>query len=350
MRFRSRGTHRNEKLIHTSRRTVFIVVMVGAFFLLTRFQNVSQQSADSAQMGNRNSLLSDEFRVVPDRDQPRFQNAGTIIDEEAARAFQEGTGRKEGPDDLPETLTSGVQDDVLGVLSSELEAFFGTLKLATRVFEGRRNQMPEGRYTVLVDSPANSRGRPFRLRGRLRRLTPAVLPEQARSYGIREAWDAWISTPDSGSQLVHVIALTADPGLPVSESLGDSGPDVELAGYLFKREGYAAKGTDGEGELALAPLVLSDRLALSLTVAVTTRADDMNPWLTWLTVIVFTGVVVAIFQFRISDRAFRGTRGHQLTSLPVSPSFDGVESITAQQHLQQLERQAGHTPEAEFRL
>lgn len=81
--------------------------------------------------------------------------------------------------------------------------------------------------------------------------------QRAETFGVRSAYDAWISTRDSGNQLVHVVALSADPGLPLKERAGKNPPDVELTGYFFKREGYAAKGADGSGDLALAPLILA---------------------------------------------------------------------------------------------
>lgn len=343
MRFRSRGTGRSENLLRRTRRGTLIFVAAAALLLLWRLQHMADPLTPDSSLSrstSASSLLSDEFRVVPDPAAPRFQNPESIIDSQAATALEQQTTPATGPDDLPLTLTAGIQDDVLGVLAAEMEAFFGTLKLADRVFTGRRNQMPEGRYAVLIDSPENARGRPLRLRGRLRRLTPAVLPEESRSYGIRQAWDAWISTPDSGNQLVHVIALSADPGLPLGDSFGRSGPDVELAGYLFKREGYAAKGRDGNGDLALAPLILSDRITATAAVTVVTRADELNPWLTWLAAIVFAGVLLAVLQFRLADRAFVGSRSHQLTTPPVRPSFEGVDSVTTQQMLQQLEESA----------
>ncbi len=344
MRFRSRGTERSENLLRRTRRGTLLFVAAAALLLLWRLQQMTNPPTPDSNLSKTppaSSLLSDEFRVVQDPAAPRFQNPDNIINSQAAAALERQTDPTSGPDDLPVALTAGIQDDVLGVLAAEKDAFFGTLKLADRVFAGRRDQMPEGRYAVLIDSPENARGRPLKIRGRLRRLTQAVLPEESRSYGIRRAWDAWISTPDSGNQLVHVIALAADQGLPIGDSLGKNGPDVEFAGYLFKREGYAAKGQDGSGELALAPLILSDRIIATAAVTVVTRADELNPWLTWLAALIFAGVLLSVLQFRLADRAFLGSRTHQLTTPPVRPTFEGLDSLTTRQMLQQLEEIAG---------
>jgi hypothetical protein len=60
-------------------------------------------------------------------------------------------------------------------------------------------------------------------------------------------------------------------------------------------------------------------------------------------IIVGIGVLLLIWQFQMSDNIFRGTRTHQLTSPPVRPSFDGVESVTIEQVLKDMQEHAQQT-------
>ena len=66
----------------------------------------------------------------------------------------------------------------------------------------------------------------------------------------------------------------------------------------------------------------------------------MNPWLTWIGIGVCCGVLVLVWQFQVADSIFRGTRMHQLTALPVKPSFDDVESVTIHQVLHEMQEAA----------
>jgi hypothetical protein len=334
-------------LLRSGRRTTYAVASIGLFLIV--LQIARMQSADNAPAAAPartptaatalNPLQSDEIRVVPT--ESFSNNASDLIDPAGAAAFEAGnSAAAAASEQAPDSLTSDVRDDVLGVLASETASMFGTLKLAQKVFPEKYRQMPIANYPVLMTDPAASRGKPFLLRGRLRRLLPAPLPETANSWGIRSAWDAWISTPDSGNQLVHVLALSAESGLPITEATGKAAPEIELGGYFFKREGYAAKGKDGTGDLALTPLFLSDRIRTVPVTVVASRAEELRPWLTWSAAVLIAMVVAIIWAFRSSDRIFIGTRAHQLTLPPVRPGFDSVEAVTVQQALAVMEQNA----------
>ncbi|MEY2725532.1 MAG: hypothetical protein RLZZ458_1399 [Planctomycetota bacterium] len=346
MRFRSRISKRQQQLLRSGRRTTFAVAGFGLLLLVVqvaRMQNSPQQPAaaspDRTSIAPSSLLQSDEFRTVPS--ESFSANASDVIDRAGAAALEAGSGTPSSATEYaPDSLTADVRDDVLGVLASETTALFGTLKLAQKVFPEKFRQMPLINYPVIMTEPSASRGRPFLLRGKLRRLTAAPLPQSANSWGIRAAWDAWISTPDSGNQLVHVLALTADAGLPITDSTGKSAPEIELGGYFFKREGYAAKGPDGTGDLALTPLFLSDRLRLIPPVVAVSRAEELRPWLTWTASILSVTVIAIIMAFRSADRLFKGTRAHQLIQPPVRPGFDSVEAVTVQQALAAMEQHA----------
>ena len=66
-------------------------------------------------------------------------------------------------------------------------------------------------------------------------------------------------------------------------------------------------------------------------------ADELTPWMGWLTLIISIAVVLVIWQFKISDSLFRRTRTHQLTTLPVRVSFDGVNAVTINDMLRDMQ-------------
>lgn len=306
-------------------------------FSETSSANKKQPVVPEALLGN-GELQPDEVEFVKSDTGPAVRDYASMIDREGAAQMESSATTSANATDVPVKLTRSIRDDVIGVLSSETEAWFSTLRLAGKI--PPQNNFPEGQFSLFMDSPQTCRGKAFTIRGRLRRLTREPLAASAETFGVRSVFDAWISTNDSGNQLVHVVAMTADPGLPLTVHTGKNPPDVEITGYFFKREGYGAKGKDGKGDLALTPLILAGRIQHLLPGVVVTRADEMNPWLTWIGIGVCCGVALIVWQFQASDKVFRETRTHQLTTLPVRPSFDGVESITIQQVLRDMQEDA----------
>lgn len=349
MRFRSRVSHRQQKLLQSGRRLTLIVAAAGIVALVWIVGRV-QEPGSGSNLANPatairtaavvGGLQSDEIQVVPQQSGP--VDPAAVIDRAGAAAFEAGadSGSINSSEDAPATLTRDVRDDVLGVLASESASLFGTFKLAQKVFPEKFRQMPPLSYPVVMTAPEACRGKPFLIRGKLRRLTAAPLPATANSWGIRSAWDAWISTPDSGNQLVHVLALSFDASLPVTEATAKAAPEVELGGYFFKREGYAARGKTGTGELALTPLFLTDRIRTIPIVTVVSRDEELERWFTWGAGLLGLSVIMIFAAFSYSDKHFLGTRAHQLAVQSARPEFENVVAVTVQESLAAMEENA----------
>lgn len=311
-------------------------------FLTNLFSNtpgtVPQPPAISESLLGANSLRSDEFRVVPTEANEIASKYSSMLDPKGIAEMESELHTDfTGTAMVPQLLTRTIRDDVLGVQQSEMAAWFGTLRMSQKLKKSDLETLPEAQFTLFMDSPQTCRGRAFTLRGQLRRLTPFPIDQSAQSFGLKTAYDAWISTRDSGNQLVHVVAVTADAGLPNPEAEGISPPDVEMTGYFFKREGYAAKGKTGEGELGLTALFLAGRIQFLPPQEYVSRASEMTPWLTWIGIGVCCSVLVLVWQFQIADSHFKDTRTHQLTTLPVRASFDNVEVRTIHEALQEMQ-------------
>lgn len=242
---------------------------------------------------------------------------------------------------VPADLLRTVKDDVIGVHSEESEAYFATMLMASRFAENKKYRpAAKGAFALFMDSPNGSRGVPWRIEGRLRRLSR--VKGRANSFGVTLLYDAWLTTPDSGDQLIHAVALKADDQFArrvaqaddqtVIYSLKDA-PEVRFTGYFFKREGYA---NQYEG-VSLTPLFLVGRLHdVPAPVVTEGKAAQLTPYLGWLALIICCAVGMILWSFAASDGAHAQTRTHQLTKLPAVASFEDVTSMSVAESLQEL--------------
>lgn len=231
---------------------------------------------------------------------------------------------------IPEALLRDVQDDVIGVHSTEATAYYAAVKLSGKLRSAELRKAPDGRFALFMDSPNACRGTVWRIQGQLRRLSKVKRLQD--EFGIGTIYDAWISTPDSGGQLVHVVTTSVASQLPPRDSYGKDAPAVEFCGYFFKREGYTSK----QG-ISLAPLFVAGRLNfIPPQVAVASRAKELTPYLSWLTIGVCCSVAGMLWWFSASDHASRNTRTHQLTKLPAHLTFDGIEAVPTEESLRRM--------------
>lgn len=310
-------------------------------------------AAADALLGREPSAGGEPLVVPSETQERRPVNLNEMIDRTAAarveRASTTVTNRNTDEADrkLPQAMLREINDDTLGIPSTEKEAYFAAIRMAEKVGQNLEQKYPEGDYAVFQNSPDYCRGKVWKIRGHLRQLTR--VQGDSALFGVSTVYDAWVSLPNSAGGLVHVHATSADPGLPIAEFTGDNPPFVELSGIFFKKEAYFRKGKEGMGELASAPLLLAARMThIKPESAKPARADQLTPWLGWLMAIVCVGVVLVIWQFRYSDSVFRHTRAHHWTSTAAVASFDGVEAVTIQESLRKLadgvtepERQTG---------
>ena len=365
MRFRSKGQPSGFLRPRDQRRLTLAIAGVGLLVILisilwrpdARKAGLPRDSGRESTGARReitesllgtDSLQPDEILVVPaatTSDAAPLDLKSLLDPAEAARLDSESRrpALQGEPFDtaVPEHLLRPVRDDILGVHSQEVESYFATLRLAGARKNTDQEAREAARYAVFMDSPEFCRGRAFLVTGTLRRLTR--LQDETNSFGLKTLYDAWISLPDSGTQLVHVVAVSADAGLPLTEHTASEPPRVQFEAFYFKREGYLRAGNDADGDIGLTPLLLAGRIRKFLPPdASDSPAAALTPWLGWLTLLVSGGIALLIWQFRSSDRVFRRTRTHQLTQLPVRVSFDGIPAMTVAESLQQMESGSRH--------
>lgn len=353
MRFHSRGKSPGDSLARSHRRMRFVIIGAGLLVLVLAMTSkssfftemftgtstaVPRPPALSESLLGTNNLRPDEFFVSGSGANEIASSYSSMLDTQGIQEMESTTTTDfNGVPVVPPVLTRTIIDDRLGVLSTEMAAWFGTLRMAQKLKKSDMRILPEAQFPLFMDSPQSCRGKAFTLRGRLRRLTPFTIDQSTQSFGLKTAYDAWISTHDSGNQLVHVVAVSAEPGLPNPETVDVEAPDVQMTGYFFKREGYAAKGKKGQGELGITALFLAGKIQRIPPQNIVSRASEMTPWLTWIGIGVCCGVTVLVWQFQLADSRFRTTRTHQLTTLPVRANFEDVEVKTIQESLQEMQ-------------
>lgn len=233
-----------------------------------------------------------------------------------------------------------IEDNVIGVRASETKAWRMSMGLAERITTDQARQLPQASYALLMDAPEDCRGNAWTLTGTLRRMTKEKLTNDSMEY--RNVVDAWLTLPGSGDGLVHVVALEASRDLPFAAEFQEDPPHVTVSGYFFKREAYAS-GADGG--LSIAPLLLAAKITRAAeTTPTNSRSDRLTSWLGWLAIIVCGALGLVVWSFVTSDAANKGQRTHELTQLPSSPSFEGVDAESPYETLQQLETATDGTP------
>ncbi|MEZ6132135.1 MAG: hypothetical protein R3C59_26030 [Planctomycetaceae bacterium] len=254
------------------------------------------------------------------------------------------TTKSAGLPRVPADLLRNVKDDVIGVHSTESDAYFASMKMASKMVDQNSARAPKGAYALFMDAPEDSRGVAWHIAGQLRRLSE--VRGRTNAFGVGALYDAWITTRDSGDQLVHVVAMKASPmiaqhintknGERSVDFMGPNAPLVEFTGYFFKREAYASRKDSG---ISLAPLFVAGTLHdIPPVVASTTRSAQLTPYLGWLALFVALGVLFMIWSFTMNDVAHAQTRTHQLTKLPAHMTFEDITAVTVGETLRDLER------------
>lgn len=313
---------------------------------VTETQSSTQSAETASTVVPASAMLDDEFYIGSprsttntDADPVSVTARRVAYDETMAEAEQPKSNKMP---QIPDEMLRTIRDDVIGVHSPESDAYFLGLKLALRAEQKKFDKPAKGAFALFMDSPNGARGKPYYIEGKLRRL--ASIRGRANSYEIGALFDAWISTVDSGDQLVHVVLSKAEGSLasllpkntpnPARNFDITNSPEVRLIGYFFKIEGYPTE----MGGISRAPLLLAGTLrTIPPPEATTNRAAELTPYLAYLALIICASVLLMIFRFAISDAAYAQTRAHQLTKLPAVASFEDVSSMSVVESLSELE-------------
>ncbi|HEX6987099.1 MAG TPA: hypothetical protein VF170_17100, partial [Planctomycetaceae bacterium] len=249
----------------------------------------------AVKLDGEDGLAPDEFRSEPDRD--------------AASPPASGGRQFSGSDLLDPALFTGVEDDTLGLRSSERNAYFAALS-RLRSLDGTAVEAaadPSAAFPAVMTEPDHYRGRPVAIDGLARRILD--IPAGSNAEGFETLYELWVFTPDSGNNPWRVVATELPPGLPRGESL-EGGVPVRVAGVFFKRQGYETR----RHELHVAPVLLAKTVRRVRPPAGPIAEFDPTPWVLGAAAVVGLGLCLLFWRFRREDRAFERTTLSRFTA------------------------------------
>lgn len=164
-------------------------------------------------------------------------------------------------DFIPDNVLASIEDKTAGVQVGERAALELMLENLQRIRPEHLPQVNEITYLHLMSSPQSYRGQVVQMMGTVQKVVPIelVLEEGIK----RPLYEAWLTTPESGANLVHVYLQSTDgiePEMPVL-----------LTGLFFKQQGY--QSVNGA---RLAPLIVAEALQPLSTDEAAVVKDSMS--------------------------------------------------------------------------
>ncbi|QDT63952.1 hypothetical protein V22_11810 [Calycomorphotria hydatis] len=205
--------------------------------------------------------------------------------------------------EVPQELLRGIEDDTLNIRSSERQAYLAVLRLleAESPSDLAASAASDVTFPVLMLDPDHYRGKLLTFEGEARQASK--FQPRSEEAGITELVAAWVFTPDSGTNPMHVVALGADDALLNNPQIAEGVP-VTFTGYFFKRQGYASNGG-----LHVAPLLLAKQISIrQLPPAVQVPSVNLVPYVIGLGSVFILGLAVVLWRTTQADRAFEKSR------------------------------------------
>lgn len=219
--------------------------------------------------------------------------------------------------ELDPAFLRGVVDRRVGLRQSEADAYFGLLAKISRLPQSvlADAEVLEANYTVLMTEPEYYRGRLVRLQGVVKRLVGFSAAENP--YGVQTLYDVWLFTRDSGNNPIHIRCTEVPRGIPQGLSISKD-VEVTVTGYFFRIEGY-----ESQGGLHTAPLVLANGLQWHEPVELTRSQKAIVPYVGTFVALVTLALVVVLWKFRRSDRAYERSHLRELAE----PDASGIAEL-----------------------
>ncbi len=204
---------------------------------------------------------------------------------------------------VSQSTYESVRDDVVGIADGERETVYAILSAAramptTRMQEYAREDTT---FTGLLAEPATYRGSVVSIEGDVMRA--GRLAGRENRFGIKEVYEAWIVTRDSGNRPYHVIFTEQPAAIPLDTDIGE-GYRVRVEGVFLKREGFRNRA----GELRTTPLLLARNVRLILQPASPAGARTVSYLAVLGVAAVLISLAITVWRFVASDARFRRTR------------------------------------------
>lgn len=218
-------------------------------------------------------------------------------------------------------LLRPVRDNTLNIRRDELKAYYTLLAKARDLPSGTMQKHADGdvAFAVLMNQSSQYRGKPITVRGEIRRLLPFVAGKN--EHDIKDLWEAWLFTEDSGLNPYRIVCTEIPPGIPRGDGLKNAVP-VRVTGFFFKIEGY-----EGRGGLHTAPLLLAKTLRWLPPPPVREQEGGLvGPSIVGLVCLTAVGLAFTFWRLSASDRASQ-TRNFHRYNEPRPGAFDALKML-----------------------
>ncbi len=199
--------------------------------------------------------------------------------------------------DLPAQWLEPISDQVMGLRVKEADTYYRTLAHVSRLDDRflKKHARSDVLYVNLLRNPDSYRGKLITIRGTARRITKTEVGKN--KYGIQKAYEAWLLTPDSGSDLIRLVATDLDSRLPTGKEVS---VEVEATGYFLKLYSYASQGGQHQ-----APLILAARIQPSVVRTSVPDGTGLEPYILFFALFVGCTTIIAATLYSRGDRKFK---------------------------------------------
>jgi len=199
--------------------------------------------------------------------------------------------------DLPAQWLKPISDQVMGLRAVEADTYYRILAHISRLDDRylKKQTRNDVLYVNMLRNPDLYRGKLITLQGTARRITETQVGKN--QYGAKKAYEAWVLTPDSGSNPLRLVATGIDPRLPVGENVA---VEVEVTGYFLKLYSYAAEGGQRQ-----APLILAARITPYVVRKTVPSSTGLEPYILAFALFIGLGTIISITVYSRGDREFK---------------------------------------------
>lgn len=243
----------------------------------------------------------------------------------------------------PEILKP-VSDSTLGIRKHEAGALYYLLAKADSIPQNvlEKSAEPAPPFVVIMTESPKYRGKLITVKGQLKRLIS--LPVDKNSYGIKNLYEGWFFSKDSGTHPWRVLCTNLPKGIPQGTDLKEM-QAVQITGYYFKKYGYPSAA----GKLQTAPLLIARQIRWFPPVTSNNAPSSSGAikYIVGLFLVISTALAFMIWRFSLSDQNFARSRTAKLIQNPdiSMDSLKEIETVDISDVLKQMGDQENTPPE-----
>ncbi|TWT64477.1 hypothetical protein [Rubinisphaera italica] len=226
-----------------------------------------------------------------------FGSSSNAVNSSVSPVDTENSSKVGSATNIPPDWLESINDQFMGLRVDESDAYYRILAHVSRLDEDLLNEKARKDilHVNLIHSPNLFRGELISLKGTARRILP--LKTTDNPYGVKTAYEVWITTEDSGNDPWRVVTTSLDKRLPRGENVN---APVKLVGYFFKLYSYASNGGQH-----MAPLILSARVESNIVVRVAPSGTGLQPYIILFAALFGFGTLLLVTAYHQGDHIFR---------------------------------------------